>query len=795
MSALGGKDDEMTDNGNNLESGSIAPNQTASLEWAFAEALAHYQQDRLQEAESGLLEIFRLQPSFPDVLHLLALILLKTKRPGEAIGYLEEGVTADPGSAELFNLLGSALKQEGRLVDAVSAYQKAIFLDPQNAESHYNLGNALKKLDRWDQAIQCYQQAVLLKPDFVDAWYNLGHSLKAMGRFEDAIISYRQLLEIDPNDFDAHNNLGNLLKATRQYDDAEKAFRRALEIKPDTWETCFNFGTLLDETWRIKEAETEVRRALTLSPHQAELHFLLGNILLNLGKLDEALEHLLMAVELNPDNPKVWFTLGCALKAKVDGEVGRGEAVALYMENIRSLAPLSPEPNLLVYWLDSFSPAISERSFNKAIQALPSMEEESIKFTGPTFSVSPKRVSVKTPKRTVALLQWARSGTAFLHSLLDHHSQITTIPGFYLTGFFSSGEWKKIASPDREELVRRFLRLYEVLIDASSPNCIPGYWLANERNMGVMEGYTVMGENRDETLSVNRELFVQNFLGLLEEHEKVDRGELFKLIHVAFEQTLGRHADNDLIFYHIHNPDRFGLLNYLRHFPQSKLMMMIRDPLQSCESWLTSGAFRKRNYEGFVQQLVDCLFKFDQVTFKKYDSRGVRLEDIKSDPSNTIKFLCEWLEIEEEESLYIPTMQGLKWWGDPTSVRFGRTEPVVGFEKDFFDPATDPTKREVGHLFSDRDQLILGTLFHPLRVLYGYAEKDNKRLETDLKTIRPMLEVPFDFEKKIIDNRLPSELDFKSNAYYRLLRTSLKDRWATLDAKGSYTNMIQPLCK
>ena len=29
----------------------------------------------------------------------------------------------------------------------------------------------------------------------------------------------------------------------------------------------------------------------------------------------------------------------------------------------------------------------------------------------------------------------------------------------------------------------------------------------------------------------------------------------------------------------------------------------------------------------------------------------------------------------------------------------------------------------------------------------------------------------------------------------RLLRTSLKDRWATLDAKGSYTNMIQPLCK
>ena len=371
---------------------------------------------------------------------------------------------------------------------------------------------------------------------------------------------------------------------------------------------------------------------------------------------------------------------------------------------------------------------------------------------------------------------------------MDYHSQITTIPGYYMAGYFSSGEWEKIATPEREELVRRFIRLHDVLFDANSPIGIPGHWLVDERNMGVMEGYTAMGENRDETLCVNRQLFAQYLMSLLEEREKVDRGELFKLIHVAFERTLERHADYDLIFYHIHNPDKFGLLNYLRHFPQSKLMMMIRDPLQSCESWLTSGAFKKRKYEEFVHQLIDCLFKFDQVTFKKHDSRGVRLEDIKYDPSKTIKSLCGWLEIEEEESLYIPTMQGLKWWGEPTSVRFGRTEPVVGFD-------TNPIKRKIGHLFSVRDQLILGTLFYPLRVLYGYAEKDDERLEADLKTIRPMLEEPFDFEKKIIGDRLPSGLDFKSNAYYRLLRASLKDRWATLDAQGSYTNMIPPLCE
>ncbi len=342
-------------------------------------------------------------------------------------------------------------------------------------------------------------------------------------------------------------------------------------------------------------------------------------------------------------------------------------------------------------------------------------------------------------------------------------------------------------------MIRRFSSLYDVIFDASKAKSIPSHKAGTIRNIGFSEGYTEMGERRDKTLSVERESFARHLLALLEEHKTIDRGDFFKLLHVAFEKALGRHGDQDLIFYHIHNPDNYELMNFLRYFPQSKLMMIIREPLQSCESWLSWGDIQKKPYEEFVTQLIECLFKFDQIIFKKHDSRAVRLEDIKADPSNTIKSLCKWLEIEEEESLYNPTMQGLKWWGDPTSIRFGRTEPVIGFEEDLFDPATDPTKREVGHFFSDRDQLILGTLLYPLRVLFGYAERNDRNFMADLKTIKPMLDKPFYFEKKIIDDRLPMGLDLENNTHYRLLRAAMKDRWAVIDAQGSYTNMIQPL--
>ena len=76
-----------------------AGGKPGSLEQAFAAAANHYQQGRLDEAESALLEIQRQQAGLPDVLHLLALIALQTDKPDEAVNYLENAVAATPESA------------------------------------------------------------------------------------------------------------------------------------------------------------------------------------------------------------------------------------------------------------------------------------------------------------------------------------------------------------------------------------------------------------------------------------------------------------------------------------------------------------------------------------------------------------------------------------------------------------------------------------------------------------------------------------------------------------------------
>ena len=72
--------------------GEAARQAGVSLESLFGESVAHFEAGRLKEAEAELSEIQRRQPDLPKVLHLLALIELRTGRPEAAADHLEKAV-------------------------------------------------------------------------------------------------------------------------------------------------------------------------------------------------------------------------------------------------------------------------------------------------------------------------------------------------------------------------------------------------------------------------------------------------------------------------------------------------------------------------------------------------------------------------------------------------------------------------------------------------------------------------------------------------------------------------------
>ena len=163
---------------------------------------------------------------------------------------------------------------------------------------------------------------------------------------------------------------------------------------------------------------------------------------------------------------------------------------------------------------------------------------------------------------------------------------------------------------------------------------------------------------------------------------------------------LGNHGHR--IFYHIHNPDTYAQLNFLRSSPTAEWVMMVREPVQSLESWV-GGSFQKEDYTGVVNRISTMLFEIDNSVYSRQKTIGVRLEDLKKKPEETIPALCKWMGITEEDSLYQMTVQGKKWWGDPGS---------PDYLKDGMDPfGKTSINRKIGSIFSENDQFILRTLF------------------------------------------------------------------------------------
>ena len=179
------------------------------------------------------------------------------------------------------------------------------------------------------------------------------------------------------------------------------------------------------------------------------------------------------------------------------------------------------------------------------------------------------------------------------------------------------------------------------------------------------------------------------------------------------------------------------------------------------------------------------LFDVDNIIYRDENSIGVRLEDLKKYPKKTIQALCSWLGIEENDNLYEMTVQGKKWWGDPTS---------PDYKKDGSNPfGKTSINRELGLIFSKNDQFILRTLFYPFSVRFGYIEENLDQFKNDLITIRPMLDHMFDFEKKIAQNTKINTNKFMVSGSYLYLRSGMIERWNTLNKLNTYTNMLTPL--
>ncbi|MBR8827301.1 MAG: tetratricopeptide repeat protein [Gomphosphaeria aponina SAG 52.96 = DSM 107014] len=197
-------------------------------------------------------------------------------------------------------------------------------VEEENAQEYAKLGTEYAREKKWQSAVACYQKAIKIDPNFAEAYGNLAWVLTQIGEEKAAAAYWEQALKLEPN--------------------WAGAYEQAREIKPEFWRAYLELGRAWAQTEnKQKEAVEAYEQVIKLQPPtagddwpkaQQEAYHQLGLILIKQGKFEAAVEYVekalagaantreiiesySLALGNNPKtNPKDYFQLGKILKSK-----------------------------------------------------------------------------------------------------------------------------------------------------------------------------------------------------------------------------------------------------------------------------------------------------------------------------------------------------------------------------------------------------------------------------------------------------------------------------------------------
>jgi tetratricopeptide (TPR) repeat protein len=379
----------------------------------------------------------------------------------------------------------------------------------------------------------------------------------------------------------------------------------------------------------------------------------------------------------------------------------------------------------------------------------------------------------------IALFNFGRSGTGMFHALIDGHPEVTTLPSVYMSEMFDDLNMKQLLQGGCKEFCKNLRKLYPIFFDTSDPT--PMYSRGGRPlvNFAEREGLTNLGQHKNETTSINYETFLRVFDQLTPKSE-YSFVELFEVLNTAYEKIVTGSDAKRTLFYHIHNPDKRAFVNFTNAYPKAKLCVLVREPLQSIASWLS----KSEDYTEMVTRLSKVVFDVSEPLYCNSNCFGIKLEDIKLNTDQTLKQICDWFGINFSSSMYEMTVQEKKWWGDPQSPYY-EIEGVDPF-------GTAAISASSNSFFSDRDIILLETIFRPFKEKFQYKQHTLNKKQ-DPKVILKYLDDLFEFERQYIKKQNITETELRRHPMFNILRGNLRMRLNDLLEYGSYPRMLKPL--
>ena len=258
--------------------------------------------------------------------------------------------------------------------------------------------------------------------------------------------------------------------------------------------------------------------------------------------------------------------------------------------------------------------------------------------------------------KTYSILATLRSGSDFLQSLCDGHSQIMTFNGNFIpySEFFSDPNFFNKKKENLNLTVDKFIYKY--------------FHKLNSR-YDFLEKKYLMGDKKNQLIKINITIFKRHLINFLKINP-INKKNFYLSIHAAYELCLGYDIlKKKVIIFHPHVLSEFFLLN--KDFPNTHILLTYRDPRSAFYSCVTNYLtyFReKKNLNFFYEIFSNILRPIENINkYKKNKYTIIRLEDLPS--KNLMMNFSKLLNIDYKKSLLKSTFAKILWGEDSLSKR------------------------------------------------------------------------------------------------------------------------------
>jgi tetratricopeptide (TPR) repeat protein len=232
------------------------------------------------EPEAAWRAVLARDPFDAAALHGLGRVMLRRKRPAEAIALLS-AAAEDGADADVLTDLGAALAEVASDEEAELRFRQALARQSEHFQALLNLGGLLLTKGRSQEALDHLRHALRIAPEGSEPGLALAGALIAQGNvaygagdMPEAERLYREAIGFGLDLVAGYNNLGNALTGQLRLPEALEAYRTALKLDPtsDNAGFAYSLSLLLSgddrEGWRYYER----RRGVDLLRPDHERH-------------------------------------------------------------------------------------------------------------------------------------------------------------------------------------------------------------------------------------------------------------------------------------------------------------------------------------------------------------------------------------------------------------------------------------------------------------------------------------------------------------------------------------------